>query len=598
MAGAGDRFDVAILGGGLAGLSLAIQMMRRRPATSIVVLEKNPHPVPEAAHKVGESTLNIGARYFDKVIAMRPHLEKHQLRKMGLRYFLADQAGPDIMQRTETGLTSFEAAVRQYQLDRGRFENALGEEAERLGVTFMHSTRVGKIEFGEGDEDHTVAAKREDEEFTVSAKWVVDAAGRAGILKRKFDLKLDNTHHCNAAWFRIGKRIKIDDWSDDPAYRERVPNGCRWNSTNHFVGAGYWFWVIPLASDSTSFGLVADPDLVPWDDMRSMDTLMDWLREHEPHAAAMIEPDLDALQDFKYLKHFSHDCKQVYSRDRWCITGEAGHFMDPLYSPGSDAICMSNTCVTRIVTESLDGMEVGEKIDFLNTFYLGLARSLVPIWDHQYPIFGNPTAAAIKFAWDYVPYVSAIALMAATERLDDPELMTTLLPDLARVNAVGVNMQRYLRDWVELHPDAEHVIYPAVTDEAYRRYESDFSEAKGDDDEWIRSTMRRNLGEIEATAIDIIERTAPALGVELGDEPVNPYTFSLRGPDSPPAEPVGAFAVPVMEEFEPIGGPEAKSALCWASPDEPQTPATVWGLWRPPAVREAVGAEAAAGASE
>ena len=35
-----DRYDVAILGGGLAGLTLAIQLKRTRPETSVVVLEK------------------------------------------------------------------------------------------------------------------------------------------------------------------------------------------------------------------------------------------------------------------------------------------------------------------------------------------------------------------------------------------------------------------------------------------------------------------------------------------------------------------------------------------------------------------------------
>ena len=35
---AAERYDVAILGGGLAGLSLAIQLKRQRPDTSVVVL--------------------------------------------------------------------------------------------------------------------------------------------------------------------------------------------------------------------------------------------------------------------------------------------------------------------------------------------------------------------------------------------------------------------------------------------------------------------------------------------------------------------------------------------------------------------------------
>ena len=54
---AAERYDVAILGGGLAGLTLAIQLKRQRPDTSVAVLEKRDGPAPLAAFKVGESTV-------------------------------------------------------------------------------------------------------------------------------------------------------------------------------------------------------------------------------------------------------------------------------------------------------------------------------------------------------------------------------------------------------------------------------------------------------------------------------------------------------------------------------------------------------------
>ena len=51
-----DSYDVAILGGGLAGLTLALQIKQERPDTSIFIAEKREGPAPEAAFKVGEST--------------------------------------------------------------------------------------------------------------------------------------------------------------------------------------------------------------------------------------------------------------------------------------------------------------------------------------------------------------------------------------------------------------------------------------------------------------------------------------------------------------------------------------------------------------
>ena len=58
---AADRYDVAILGGGLAGLTLSIQLKHERPETSVVVLEKREGPAPQAAFKVGESSVPCGA---------------------------------------------------------------------------------------------------------------------------------------------------------------------------------------------------------------------------------------------------------------------------------------------------------------------------------------------------------------------------------------------------------------------------------------------------------------------------------------------------------------------------------------------------------
>ena len=63
-----DRYDVVILGGGLAGLCLAIQLKRQRPDTSVAVLEKREGPAPLAAFKVGESTVPSGAHYFAEVV--------------------------------------------------------------------------------------------------------------------------------------------------------------------------------------------------------------------------------------------------------------------------------------------------------------------------------------------------------------------------------------------------------------------------------------------------------------------------------------------------------------------------------------------------
>jgi len=149
-----EQYDVAILGGGLAGLTLALQLKRQRPETSIFVAEKREGPAPEAAFKVGESTVEVSAYYFSQVCGMYDHLEADELRKCGLRFFFPAGDNSDITRRVEHGDATF-AEVPTWQLDRGRFENELARRCRDLGVDLKGDCRVQDVELG-GDR-HTVA---------------------------------------------------------------------------------------------------------------------------------------------------------------------------------------------------------------------------------------------------------------------------------------------------------------------------------------------------------------------------------------------------------------------------------------------------------
>src|SRR5689334_7955895 len=121
-----DHYDVAILGGGIAGLTLALELKKTRPATRTIVLEKQEHPVPESAHKVGESSVEVSAYYFRDVLGLEEHLQEHQLRKFGLRMFFSLDDNRDITRRVEYGQIA-QAPLPAYQIDRGRMENSLGK---------------------------------------------------------------------------------------------------------------------------------------------------------------------------------------------------------------------------------------------------------------------------------------------------------------------------------------------------------------------------------------------------------------------------------------------------------------------------------------
>ncbi len=352
------------------------------------------------------------------------------------------------------------------------------------------------------------------------------------------------------------------------------------------MGPGYWFWVIPLASDSTSFGLVADPDLVPFERMRRFEPLMEWLHEHEPVAAAELERHRDALQDFRLLKHYSHGCERVFSKDRWCITGEAGVFLDPLYSPGSDMIAISNTMITRFVTGSLEGKDVDLGVEFFNDLYLLISSRLISTWSGQYPIFARPEVTAAKVTWDFMTYFGALALLAVTGNVAEAKFLVTVLRDIDRIAELNLNMQRYLRDWSELADGEASCGFPCISDAAYRRLEADVATVR--DPERVRQVVAENAARIEATAIEIIARSATSLGVDVDPERLDPYSFRLPGgadPDEsgwrPPAPTIRGLQE-VSEPFAPLRDPRFGSELRWATSADPEaTVSDAYSVWLP-----------------
>ncbi|RYF36432.1 MAG: halogenase, partial [Comamonadaceae bacterium] len=148
---------VLLLGGGLAGLSLALQLRQRFSDLPITVLERRSHPVPLAAHKVGESTVEIGAHYFAEVLGLKPHLQADQLKKFGFRFFFNDRR-PDVDGVTELGASTF-LSTPAYQIDRGIFENYLGTLALERGITFLDGAMVKTVDLADParrDSLHTV----------------------------------------------------------------------------------------------------------------------------------------------------------------------------------------------------------------------------------------------------------------------------------------------------------------------------------------------------------------------------------------------------------------------------------------------------------
>ncbi|HWI24432.1 MAG TPA: tryptophan 7-halogenase [Lysobacter sp.] len=439
------RSDVVVLGGGLAGLTLAIQLKRQDPTISVTVLERRCHPVREAAFKVGESTVEIGAHYFADVLGLREHLDTEQIRKFGFRFFFSE--GQERIDRcTELGVSQL-LPTPSWQLDRGRFENFLGTHARALGVEFIDGACVRGIDMAEGDADHGVAFEHDGAQVRISARWLVDASGRAGLLKRKLDLAQANDHVVNAVWWRVDGIVDPAAWSHDPAWLQRCTPPDRWRSTNHMCGPGYWFWLIPLASGAHSLGIVCDAAMHPLETMNTHAKAMDWLRVHQPGVARALEQPRHALQDFLFLRNFSYGCRQVFSPQRWALTGEAGLFLDPFYSPGSDFIAIANTYICDLVARDRAGQSLAPYAQLYEQLYFSFYENTLTLYQDQYALFGDPQVMPLKVIWDYTFYWALLAPLFFGGRLTDLAMLARLRAQFAAGSALNKAMQPLLREW-------------------------------------------------------------------------------------------------------------------------------------------------------
>jgi Tryptophan halogenase len=434
--------------------------------------------------------------------------------------------------------------VPSYQIDRGIFENFLGQEAQRRGVRFIDSALVRSIELSESDhQPHRLSCERAGITHAFTARWVVDACGRAGLIKRQLGLSLPNAHDANAVWFRIKSRIDVDRWSDNTAWRERCDPQARWLSTNHLVGTGYWVWLIPLASGSHSVGIVADPRIHPLATMDTFDKAMHWLEIWQPRLYDELDDKRDRLQDFAFFRNFSYGCKQVFSVQRWALTGEAGLFLDPFYSPGSDFIAIGNTYITELIALDRAQRPLAAHAQLYDQIYHSFYDSTLALYTDQYGLFGDPEVLPVKVIWDYAYYWGVLAQLFFHERLADLTALGHLRDELAQCQKLNIAVQAFLRAWSARSAKRN----PAVMlDQAALPWFAELNRSLNDslDDAQFRARLRASAAQLRALAAEMVERACAEHPGLPADE-----LQALLDATAPTQPPVEADAAAMLAEF-------------------------------------------------
>src|SRR5207244_1843451 len=179
------------------------------------------------------------------------------LPKEGLRYWFSNERVTGHANASEAG-PYLRSAVPSFQLRRDVLDEYLLATAVHEGAELLRPAKATDVTIGDFENTLTLDDGRE-----LRCRWLLDATGRVNFLGRKLDLIERNDEHPIAAiWCRWKNVRHIDDIAArDGALATRNISSRRLGTT-HYMGLGYWIWVIPLGNGETSIGVVFDKRLV------------------------------------------------------------------------------------------------------------------------------------------------------------------------------------------------------------------------------------------------------------------------------------------------------------------------------------------------
>ncbi|HVE71725.1 MAG TPA: NAD(P)/FAD-dependent oxidoreductase [Thermoanaerobaculia bacterium] len=320
-------FDFAVIGGGPAGSSAAITLAQR--GRSVVLFEREQFP----RFHIGESLLSTANDAFE-ALGVTEKMEAAAFpEKWGARLFTADG-------RSGRGVNFADVSeVRRpqtYQVPRAEFDRILLDHARKVGVDVRQGAQVTGCDF---DSDAAVVQVAKSPATRVRA--VVDATGRNGLIARKFNLRTDEPLLANIAIFAHYENVpRLSDGG--------APNDIRIVARKD---AG-WFWLIPISGDLMSVGVVIPKSLYSQMPDGTPEERLERAIADTPVVAALMR-DARRAWPVRVEKDFSYSSSR-YAGDRWILAGDAGSFLDPVFSTGVSIAMESGIEAAQALVEAYE----------------------------------------------------------------------------------------------------------------------------------------------------------------------------------------------------------------------------------------------------
>jgi flavin-dependent dehydrogenase len=318
--------DVLVIGGGPAGSAAASWLARA--GRTVIVVERDRFP----RFHIGESLLASVNDALDAIGARDVIRRAGFPHKWGATFLTGDGA---IERYADFSAAPAVPAPQTYQVERSVFDHLLLQHAASCGAEVRQQTQAVEVSF---DPDGVRVSTRDSigASSAVRARCVIDASGRSTLLSRKFGLRVAEPRLRNVAVF--------SHYSNVPRAEGRRAGDIRIVARADLG----WFWMIPISTELMSVGLVLPQQAMKVRADSDAAELLDRAIAETPAVAELLQ---HARREWpvRIERDFSFGSKG-YAGDRWLLAGDAGSFLDPVFSTG-----------VAIALES--GVEAGKAVD-------------------------------------------------------------------------------------------------------------------------------------------------------------------------------------------------------------------------------------------
>jgi len=354
---------IAIIGGGPSGCALATLLKRKGFKVAVFYLEKRPEII------VGESLVPAIIPFLRK-LGVEDEVKSYSTYKPGASVWVSkDEEATSPFSYGGGNLPPYAYNVPRVKFDKTIFDNAVKE-----GVQFFkYAAKVEQV--GNSDQlklsEDTIAGI--DDYFEGQPDLIVDATGRSRTISRLLNIPTKEGYRKDIAVFaHLSGAEKIEPYN---IHLHRLEKG--------------WTWRIPLP-DRTSVGVVINPEHLKSYGTTKEEQYDNYLKSDETlrkfTANAKRETAVVQYNNYQLIS------QKMYGQN-WVLTGDAGGFLDPIFSSGlflaikgafrlADAIeAGTNASFKKYQKEQMRELYVWQKL--VDTWYSGRLFTLFKVGEDR-----------------------------------------------------------------------------------------------------------------------------------------------------------------------------------------------------------------------